>query len=146
MGVNVRLYRQTSIEVGEMPAYFYPGASIRAQDLNDNFEVLRKVVEESSCGTNNVTDAAGLLDQRYWNKLDDTVESGDVWVSDDNYIATTARGDERWLNATGGDIIGGPGITTTEASGQVTISADLEAAGAGTGILSLTLILGILVR
>ena len=113
VGVNVRLYRQTSIEAGEMPAYFYPGASIRAQDLNDNFEALRKVVEESSCGTNNVTDAAPQLDQRYWNKLDDTLESGDAWVTDDNHIATTARGDERWLNATGGDIIGGPGITTT---------------------------------
>ena len=58
-GVNVRLYRQTSIEAGEMPAYFYPGASIRAQDLNDNFEALRKVVEESSCATNNIND--GML-------------------------------------------------------------------------------------
>ena len=104
-GVNVRLYRQTSIEAGEMPVYFYPGASIRAQDLNDNFEALRKVVEESNCATNNINDGAAQLDARYWNKLDDTVESGDAWVSDDNHIATTARGDERWLNATGGDIL-----------------------------------------
>ena len=96
-GVNVRLYRQTSIEAGEMPAYFYPGASIRAQDLNDNFEALRKVVEESSCGTDNVTNAIPQLDARYWNKLDDTLEDGDAWVSDDAHVATTAAGDDRWL-------------------------------------------------
>ena len=131
-GVNVRLYRQTSIEAGEMPAYFYPGASIRAQDLNDNFEALRKVVEESNCGTNNVTDAAPLLDQRYWNKLNDTVESGDAWIDDDNHIATTAAGDDRWLG-----IPGGGGTTLTAGAGidltGTTLSADLEAAGAGTG-------------
>ena len=41
------------------------------------------------------------------------------------------------MNSTGGDIVGGPGITTTEASGTVTISADLTANGglefSGTG-------------
>ena len=124
VGVNVRLYRQTSIEAGEMPAYFYPGASIRAQDLNDNFEALRKVVEESSCATDNITDATPQLDARYWNKVDDTLESGDTWVSDDAHIATTARGDERWLNATGGNVVGGDGITVTESGGNITIDVD----------------------
>ena len=138
-GVNVRLYRQTSIEAGEMPAYFYPGASIRAQDLNDNFEALRKVVEESNCATNNINDGAAQLDARYWNKLDDTLRSGDTWSADDNHVVTAARGDERWLQGgAAGDVIGGPGIDIdTGTVGQVTISADLTADGglefSGTG-------------
>ena len=94
VGVNVRLYRMTSIDRGDMPATFYPGSAVKAEDLNANFEALRKVVEESACSTNNVTDAAPLLDQRYWNKLDDTLEDGDAWVSDDAHIATTAAGDD----------------------------------------------------
>ena len=125
-GVNVRLYRQTSIEAGELPAYFYPGASIRAQDLNDNFEALRKVVEEGACSTNNITDGSAQLDARYWNKLDDTLEQGDAWVSDDAHIATTAAGDARWLNATGGNVVGGDGIDVAEAGGNITISVDLD--------------------
>ena len=105
-GVNVRLYRQTSIDAGELPAYFYPGASIRAQDLNDNFEALRKVVEESNCATNNINDGAAQLDARYWNKIPDdrdgdTITSDDTWVSDNNHVATTAAINAR-INTNGG--------------------------------------------
>ena len=133
VGVNVRLYRQTSIEAGELPAYFYPGASIRAQDLNDNFESLRKVVEESSCSTNNITDGTAQLDARYWNKVDVddggntyTSTTAAAWPSNDTTIATTAAGDARWLNATGGNVVGGAGIGVTEAGGNVTIAVDLH--------------------
>ena len=102
-GVNVRLYRQTSIEAGEMPAYFYPGASIRAQDLNDNFEALRKVVEESSCATNNINDGIPQLDARYWNVIDNDdggntqySTSTSAWPGDNDHVASTAETDVQY--------------------------------------------------
>ena len=127
-GINVRLYRQTSIEAGEMPAYFYPGASIRAQDLNDNFEALRKVVEENSCSTDNVTNAIPQLDARYWNKVD-TDDGGDVytsastgaWPNNDTTIATTAAGDDRWLG-----IPGEGGTTITAGDGIALDGAEIS--------------------
>ena len=132
-GVNVRLYRQTAINAGELPAYFYPGASIRAQDLNDNFEALRKVVEEGACSTNNVNDAAPQLDQRYWNKITDT-NGGDTAISTDNWpdndttVATTAAIDNRIdTKITEGTVgVGGKGITI---SGKKVINDIDTAAG-----------------
>ena len=65
------------------------------------------------------------------------LEDGDTWVSNDTTFATTAAGDDRWLG--GGatpDVVGGPGVTITPnqpAAGQILVSADLEAAGAGEG-------------
>ena len=131
--VNVRLYRQTSIASGEMPAIFYPGASIRAEDLNDNFEALRKVVEEAACSTNNLTDGAAQLDARYWNKIDVdlsgntyTTASTSAWPSNDTTIATTGAGDDRWLQIPG---TGSGGTTLTGGNGiditGTTISVDL---------------------
>lgn len=76
-----------------------------------------------------------------WNGTDwvnnDVLESGDAWVADNETFATTAAGDARWLG--GGatpDVVGGPGVTITPnspAAGQILVSADLEAAGVGTG-------------
>ena len=53
------------------------------------------------------------------------LEDGDTWVSNDTTFATTAAGDTRWLNATGGDVVGGDMITVTEAAGEVIIDVDL---------------------
>ena len=36
---NIKICRSTDVD--PMPATFYPGSSIRAQDLNNNFEVLQ---------------------------------------------------------------------------------------------------------
>ena len=76
-----------------------------------------------------------------WNGTDwvnnDVLESGDAWVSDNSNFATTAAGDARWLGGGGTpDVVGGPGVTITPnspAAGQILVSADLEAAGAGEG-------------
>ena len=128
-GRNVRLYRMTAIDAGDMPAIFYPGSAVKAEDLNDNFEALRRVVEEGACSTNNINDAIPQLDQRYWNKLDETVRIGDAWPARgdaDDFIATVGAGDDRWLNATGGNVVGGPGIEVTEAGGNITIGVDLD--------------------
>ena len=51
-GVAIRLYRQTNANT--VSAEFFPGSSIRAQDLNANFEQNLYVVQEA---TSNVSDA-----------------------------------------------------------------------------------------
>lgn len=56
------------------------------------------------------------------------MESGyTTWTSDNSTFATTAAGDQRWLNAVGGNVIGGDGIDVAEAGGNITISVDLDA-------------------
>ena len=40
------IYRKTDID--ELEAIFYPGSSIKAQDLNDNFEQLRDAIRRWS--------------------------------------------------------------------------------------------------
>ena len=159
-GVSLIVGRRTGI--CDPVVTFQVGAAIRAGDLNASNTQLLHLIQEmrSTLGfmiNGNDTDPIipgqgmdlGDLDDvtladpipnpslLRWNGTawvnNNVLESGDTWVSDNSNFATTAAGDARWLNSTGGDIIGGPGITATEASGQVTISADLEAAGAGTG-------------
>jgi hypothetical protein len=73
-GVKVDLYRSTANETNA--ATFFPGSSIRASDLNDNFDQALYTRQE-------------LLDTT-WNKTDDTLESVETWVSNDDFIATTA--------------------------------------------------------
>jgi hypothetical protein len=57
---NIKIGRNTDVE--PMPATFYPGSAIRAQDLNSNFEVLQLAVEESKCSDeitiDNITDVS----------------------------------------------------------------------------------------
>ena len=81
---NVRIVRETSIE--PLSAQFYPGASIKAKDLNDNFEQLKFAVEENRC----------IADSDYWKKYEGTVHSNETWSSSDNLIATTAAMDARF--------------------------------------------------
>lgn len=44
---NVMIARTTP--VGDMDVTFYPGSSIRAADLNDNFDQLRQAIQEGQC-------------------------------------------------------------------------------------------------
>ena len=44
---NILIARNTDLE--SMIATYYPGSSIRAQDLNDDFDQLRFAIEESRC-------------------------------------------------------------------------------------------------
>ena len=69
-----------------------------------------------------VLDGLTSIKKTYWNKTDETIKSGEDWVSDDAHIATTKAGDERWLNAQAGDIVGGDGIKCEAEAGKVTIS------------------------
>ena len=46
VGVAIRIFRRTDVE--ELPATFFPGSTIQARDLNDNFNVSLYVSQEAS--------------------------------------------------------------------------------------------------
>ena len=81
---NILIARVTNID--EMLAVFYPGSSIRAQDLNDDFEQLRMAIQEGRCG---IEDLYKYIDRYFWNKNEETIYTSDDWVADDDHIATT---------------------------------------------------------
>ena len=83
--VAIRIYRETDVE--NLRATFFAGSSIRAQDLNANFEQNNFAVQE--------------IQQNAWDREADTIEDNEAWVSDDNHVATTAALDDRfWDQAT----------------------------------------------
>ena len=85
---NIWITRKTDIDA--MIATFYPGSSIRAQDLNDDFDQLRLAIQEGRCSLE-----IGLsnLDDKTWN-TDEAItrpeqEAGFWQVNDDDKIATS---------------------------------------------------------
>ena len=62
------IYRCTDLE--PLPAEFYPGTPIKAQDLNNNFFVLKSAIEEARCAVSRIDDKA---EEKYWDKVDDTI-------------------------------------------------------------------------
>ena len=92
------IYRCTDLT--PLPAQFNPGFSIKAEDLNDNFFVLKSAIEEAKCGLDRLDEKA---EGKYWNKIpydDDadgtepdvgeTIRGADPWVCTDMAVATTA--------------------------------------------------------
>ena len=92
------IYRCTDLT--PLPAEFYPGTAIKAQDLNDNFFVLKSAIEEAKCSIQRQDEKA---EEKYWNKvpyedvvagikpdIGETIYSTDRWVCTDDAIATTA--------------------------------------------------------
>ena len=61
MGQKFIIYRCTDVD--PLPATFTPGTAIKAQDLNDNFTVLKDAIEEARC---NVSRVEGDSDEKYW--------------------------------------------------------------------------------
>ena len=120
---NVRIYRITDLT--QMEAEFYPGSSIRAQDLNDNFDQLRLAIEEGRC---QVPEAVfKLLSDQYWNKTTDTVTrlqqlgvSGTSFV-DDKHILTAAALSERFDVIVSDTKPPNPPITETRQPGKIWI-------------------------
>ena len=124
-GTDVLITRRTDLCV--LVRNFQAGQSIRAQDLNNAFlqqlylhQEMYTFLEQQFGGPL-IPDGSTLQDT-FWNKTTDVIDSGEAWVADDSHIATTLAGDNRWLNATGGNVIGGDGITVVEGGGNVTIS------------------------
>ena len=164
-GVRLIIGRRT--DICSPVVEYQVGAAIRAGDLNASVIQLLHLIQElrSTLGfmiNGNDTDPIIPGTGMDLNDLDDVnvgdpvnpdpallrydgtnwvgnlvLESGDAWISNNSTFATTAAGDDRWLNSDASDITGGPGIDVTSAAGVVTIQADLTAdAGlefAGTG-------------
>ena len=78
--VAIRIYRDTGID--DLKSTFFAGSSIRAQDLNKNFEQNNFAVQEIKNYT--------------WDNETDTIHSDETWVSSDTQIATTAAMDARF--------------------------------------------------
>ena len=99
---NIKIYRGTGLR--PMDATFFPGASIRAQDLNDNFTQLRDAIEEVDCSVNEIHSE---LEDFYWDKTEnDTVKSTGEWIISDNRIATTAAMNARFATEGGSEGVG----------------------------------------
>ena len=99
---RILIYRCTDTD--PLPATFHPGHSIKAQDLNDNFDILQMAVEEAKCQTNIQN---GKNNNKFWNKVTytdeednkgDTVYSIDRWQSSDEAVATTKASEQRFWN------------------------------------------------
>ena len=67
-GQKFIIYRCT--DINDDFAIFYPGTAIKAQELNDNFEVLQSAIEETRCATNRNDEKS---EEKYWNKVDNTI-------------------------------------------------------------------------
>ena len=85
---NVWIARRTDLEA--MVSSFYPGSSIRAQDLNDNFDQLRLAIQEGRCS---LQDSLETLDKEVWKTTEAFTEDDQVnqrWVpADDEMLATS---------------------------------------------------------
>jgi len=111
-GAKVYLQRTTANDTNA--ATFFAGSSIRASDLNDNFDQALYTRQE-------------LIDNN-WNNTDQTLESVETWVSSDAYIATTQSIDQRVDfkidTALTSDVFGSDGVSITDnspGSGQITV-------------------------
>ena len=150
-GVAIRIYRDTDIDT--LKSTFFAGSSIRAQDLNQNFEQNNFAVQEIKNYTwDNETDTihsdetwvssdtqiatTAAMDARFQDEANETIESTETWVSDDDRVPTTLASDNRVDSkidtAIEGDIlIDSTGLTKSAAGGQVTLgiganSVDLD--------------------
>ena len=81
---RIRIFRYTDVE--DLKATFSSGSSIRAKDLNDNFQQNNFAVEE--------------IRNYSWDNEVDTIHSDETWISDDLHIATTQAMDEQFWDQT----------------------------------------------
>ena len=143
-GVAIRIYRDTDIDT--LKSTFFAGSSIRAQDLNQNFEQNNFAVQEIKNYTwDNETDTihsdetwvssdtqiatTAAMDARFQDEANETIESTETWVSDDDHIPTTLASDNRVDSkidaAITGDIAGIDGVSITDdGDGTITIGLD----------------------
>ena len=87
---NILITRNTDLE--SMIATYYPGSSIRAQDLNDDFDQLRFAIQESKCDLETFKD----------NLSSDFVEKNQVFDRADQESGKwDSNGDQEYLATTG---------------------------------------------
>ena len=159
-GVSLIVGRRT--DICDPVVTYQVGAAIRAGDLNASNTQLLHLIQElrSTLGfmiNGNSTDPIVPGQGMDLNDLDDVnvgdpvnpdpallryngtewvgntvLQDGDAWVANDTTFATTAAGDDRWLQlpGPGGNFNAGAGIEfDTTTPNQVTIAADLAANG-----------------
>jgi hypothetical protein len=75
------IYRCT--DINPLPAEFFPGNSIKAQDLNDNFFVIQSAIEENRC-------SISKLDDEFVNTITQAEQENGLWTSfDDQRLASS---------------------------------------------------------
>ena len=129
---NVRITRETDRCAADTT--FTAGASIRAEDLNENMTQNLYLTQEiiaalGDIGVSVPPGSSGEVDTSTWNDpsylkwtgegftANGVLEAGDVWQDSDNWIATAAAGDDRWLS-----IPGQPGGTTISGGDGINVS------------------------
>ena len=86
---NILITRNTDLE--SMIATYYPGSSIRAQDLNDDFDQLRFAIQESKCDLESFKDelSTDFVDKsQVFNRADQEAGKWDG-QGDQEFLATT---------------------------------------------------------
>jgi len=70
-GQKFMIYRCT--DINPLPAEFFPGNSIKAQDLNDNFFVIQSAIEENRC-------SISKLDDEFVNTITQAEQENGLWT------------------------------------------------------------------
>ena len=118
-GTKVRIYRDTDEATAN--STFYPGSAIKSSDLNDNFLQAIYIGEE---GKENADDA--------WNKLEDSIDSTETWVSDNTKIGTTGAVDARVDSKINTELTNGSknfNTSGTLAAGATTVTGNITVSG-----------------
>ena len=89
-GVEFKIARNTI--VNPLQATFYPGSSIRAQDLNNDFEQMQRAIEELRCEDDTIYD---YIDNNYLEIETDVVtlaeqQAGTATIDDEHVFSTAA--------------------------------------------------------
>jgi len=93
-GQAVRIYRETN--TNQKKSTFFSGSSVRAQDLNDNFDQTLYATQEAS------RDVVSFPDE-HWNNTTETITSSETWPgsgSGDNTTVATTAAIQAQINAT----------------------------------------------
>ena len=110
-GLNIVIYRNTSLDAAETT--FYPGSSIRAKDLNADFDQLRLAIQEGRCDIEN--ERADTIN-KVWNR--ESVKGRADLQDPEAPFDTMYRNDQiagRWYGDTSGYRTDQEAIATTGA-------------------------------
>jgi hypothetical protein len=128
-GATVRLTRVT--DIADATVVYTAGSTLTAQDLNNADNQIRYGLQEFSDTYDALNSGTGDLGD-----LGGVVDSGEVWLSDNSHLATTAaidnRVDSKISTAVTGTVFAGTDLsiaTNTPSAGQITISHNVTGAG-----------------
>ena len=69
-GYNQKFIIYRCTDLSPLPADFFPGHSIKAEDLNNDFFVLKAAIEETRCA---ISRNDSKVEGKFWNKGEDTI-------------------------------------------------------------------------